>query len=90
MIYRQKASKPGSGPRHRLRKPEVFDKPEGILQPRQVAQGHCRGSPPHPARDSEKIFGLIPRFKSRDELLEEEFSKFVADAKPEEAADIRL
>ena len=36
----------------------------------------------------EKIFGLIPRFKSRDELLEEEFAKFVADAKPEEAAAI--
>ena len=34
----------------------------------------------------EKIFGLIPRFKSRDELLEEEFAKFVADAKPEDAA----
>lgn len=33
----------------------------------------------------EKIFGLIPRFKSKDELLEEEFSKFVADYKPEEA-----
>ncbi len=33
----------------------------------------------------EKIFGLIPRFKSKDELLEEEFSKFVADQKPEEA-----
>ena len=33
----------------------------------------------------EKIFGLIPRYKSRDELLEEEFSKFVADYKPEEA-----
>jgi type I restriction enzyme R subunit len=33
----------------------------------------------------EKIFGLIPRFKSKDELLEEEFSKFVADRKPEEA-----
>ncbi len=33
----------------------------------------------------EKIFGLIPRFKSRDELLEEEFSKFVADRKPGEA-----
>jgi len=27
----------------------------------------------------EKIFGLIPRFKSKDDLLEEEFSKFVAD-----------
>ncbi|MBA4137565.1 MAG: restriction endonuclease subunit R [Opitutus sp.] len=33
----------------------------------------------------EKIFGLIPRFKSKDELLEEEFSKFIADTKPEEA-----
>jgi type I restriction enzyme R subunit len=31
----------------------------------------------------EKVFGLIPRFKSRDELLEEEFSKFVADRVPD-------
>lgn len=36
----------------------------------------------------EKIFGLIPRFKSKDDLLEEEFSKFVADRKPEEAEAI--
>ena len=36
----------------------------------------------------EKIFGLIPRFKSKDEMLEEEFSKFVADRKPEEAEAI--
>jgi type I restriction enzyme R subunit len=36
----------------------------------------------------EKIFGLIPRFKSKDELLEEEFAKFVADYKPEEAGVI--
>jgi type I restriction enzyme, R subunit len=36
----------------------------------------------------EKIFGLIPRFKSKDELLEEEFAKFVADYKPEEAQAI--
>ena len=33
---------------------------------------------------SQKIFGLIPRFKSKDELLEEEFAKFIADQKPEE------
>ncbi|MBL9113922.1 MAG: DEAD/DEAH box helicase family protein [Verrucomicrobiaceae bacterium] len=33
----------------------------------------------------EKIFGLIPRFKSKDDLLEEEFSKFVSDCKPDEA-----
>lgn len=36
----------------------------------------------------EKIFGLIPEFKSKDELLEEEFAKFVADYKPEEAEAI--
>ncbi|MCK9989819.1 MAG: type I restriction enzyme, R subunit [Rugosibacter sp.] len=36
----------------------------------------------------EKVFGLIPRFKSRDELLEEEFAKFVADTKPEGTAAI--
>jgi type I restriction enzyme, R subunit len=40
----------------------------------------------------EKIFGLIPEFKSKDELLEEEFAKFVADVKPdaEESASIPL
>jgi type I restriction enzyme R subunit len=31
----------------------------------------------------EKVFGLIPEFKSKDQLLEEEFAKFVADRKPE-------
>lgn len=36
----------------------------------------------------EKVFGLIPGFKSKDELLEEEFAKFVADCKPEEAEAI--
>lgn len=32
----------------------------------------------------EKVFGLIPSFKSKDELLEEEFANFVADHKPAE------
>ena len=31
----------------------------------------------------EKVFDIIPRFKSRDELLEEEFAKFVADHQPD-------
>lgn len=30
----------------------------------------------------EKVFGLIPSFKSKDDLLEEEFAKFVADHPP--------
>ena len=33
----------------------------------------------------EKVFDLIPKFKSKDELLEEEFAKFVADSRPESA-----
>ncbi|NLV73444.1 MAG: DEAD/DEAH box helicase family protein [Chloroflexi bacterium] len=36
----------------------------------------------------EHIFGMIPRFKTRAELLDEEFSKFVADIKPTEAQAI--
>ena len=36
----------------------------------------------------EKIFDLIPNFKSKDELLEEEFNKFVADYKPNEVKAI--
>jgi hypothetical protein len=30
----------------------------------------------------QKIFGLIPGFKSKNDLLEEEFAKLVADFKP--------
>ena len=37
----------------------------------------------------EKIFDIIPRFKSKDELLEEEFAKFVADNQPEEEKEVK-
>ncbi len=63
---------------------EMFDKPEehySLEKLRKAAGVDRRLS----LREIlEKIFGLIPRFKSKDELLEEEFSKFVADYKPEE------
>jgi type I restriction enzyme R subunit len=36
----------------------------------------------------EYIFGLIPFIPSREQLLDEEFSKFIADCKPEEKDDI--
>ncbi|MEO7796522.1 MAG: restriction endonuclease subunit R, partial [Opitutaceae bacterium] len=36
----------------------------------------------------EYVFGLIPRLKSKDELLEEEFAKFVADHKPADAVAV--
>ena len=34
----------------------------------------------------EKVFGFISRFKSKDELLEDEFDKFLLDLSPEELA----
>lgn len=37
----------------------------------------------------EKIFGIIPKFKSKDELLEEEFGKFISLYPPDEDANIR-
>jgi type I restriction enzyme R subunit len=67
---------------------EVFDKPEeyyNLIKLRKAAAVDRRLT----LREIlEKIFGLIPSFKSKDELLEEEFAKFVADAKPEEAEAI--
>ena len=36
----------------------------------------------------ERIFDLIPYFKTKDELLEDEFQKFVLDCKPDDAKHI--
>jgi type I restriction enzyme R subunit len=36
----------------------------------------------------EKAFGHIPRFKSKDELIDDEFQKFLLDQKPEQADKI--
>jgi len=37
----------------------------------------------------EKVFGIIPKFKSKDELLEEEFDKFISIYPPEEDVNVR-
>ncbi|RDJ18358.1 restriction endonuclease subunit R [Rhizobium phaseoli] len=37
----------------------------------------------------EKAFGFIPKFKSKTELIDDEFQKFLIDQKPEEADRIR-
>ncbi|RKF14061.1 DEAD/DEAH box helicase [Roseovarius spongiae] len=37
----------------------------------------------------EKAFGFIPKFKSKSELIEDEFQKFLVDQQPEEADRIR-
>jgi hypothetical protein len=62
---------------------EVFDKPEEYYTLDKLRKAAAVDRRLTLREILEKIFGLIPRFKSKDELLEEEFSKFVADRKPE-------
>jgi len=67
---------------------EVFDKPEEFYTLDKLRSAAAVDRRLTLREILEKIFGLIPRFKSKDEMLEEEFAKFVADAKPEEATAI--
>ena len=67
---------------------EVFDKPEEFYTLEKLRKAAAVDRRLTLREILEKVFGLIPRFKSKDELLEEEFAKFVADYKPEEAAAI--
>ena len=67
---------------------EVFDKPEEYYNLDKLRKAAAVDRRVTLREILQKIFGLIPRFKSKDELLEEEFAKFVADYKPEEAGAI--
>jgi len=67
---------------------EVFDKPEEFYSLDKLRQAAAVDRRITLREILEKIFGLIPRFKSKDELLEEEFAKFVADHTPEAPAAI--
>jgi type I restriction enzyme R subunit len=67
---------------------EVFDKPEEYYTLDKLRKAAAADRRLTLREILDRIFGLIPRFKSKDELLEEEFAKFVADYKPEEAAAI--
>ena len=67
---------------------EVFDKPEEYYTLDKLRKAAAVDRRITLREILEKIFGLIPRFKSKDELLEEEFAKFVADHTPEKPAAI--
>jgi len=64
---------------------EVFDKPNDYFSLEKLRKATAVDRRLGLREILEKIFGLIPRFKSKDELLEEEFAKFVADYQPGEA-----
>lgn len=62
---------------------EVFDKPNEYYNLNKLRKAAAVDRRLGLREILEKVFGLIPRFKSKDELLEEEFAKFVADSKPQ-------
>ena len=61
---------------------EVFDKPEEYYTLDKLRKAAAVDRRLTLREILEKVFDIIPRFKSRDELLEEEFDKFVADYEP--------
>ena len=67
---------------------EVFDKPEEFYTLDKLRQAAAVDRRITLREILEKVFDLIPAFKSKDELLEEEFAKFVADHEPARAASI--
>ena len=64
---------------------EIFDKPEEYYSLKKLRQAAAVDRRLTLREILEKTFGLIPDFKSKDEILEEEFAKFVSDHKPNEA-----
>ncbi len=62
---------------------ELFDKPEEYYNLDKLRRAAAVDRRLSLREILEKVFGLIPSFKSKDELLEEEFAKFLADHVPE-------
>ncbi|MBS4055276.1 MAG: DEAD/DEAH box helicase family protein [Thermaerobacter sp.] len=67
---------------------EVFDKPDEYYSLDKLRRAASVDRRLTLREILEKVFGLIPKFKTKEELLEEEFNKFITDAKPEEAEAI--
>jgi type I restriction enzyme, R subunit len=67
---------------------EIFDKPEEYFNLEKLRKAAHIDRKVSIREVVEKIFGIIPKFKSKDEMLEEEFDKFVSIYPPEE--DVNL
>ena len=67
---------------------EVFDKPEEYYNLDKLRKAAAVDRRLTLREILERVFNLIPSFKSRDELLEEEFAKFVAQHEPPRASAV--
>lgn len=68
---------------------EIFDKPEEYFNLEKLRKAALIDRKVSIREVVEKIFGIIPKFKSKDELLEEEFDKFISIYPPEEDVNVR-
>lgn len=68
---------------------EIFDKPDEYFNLEKIRKAAKVDRKITIREVVEKIFGIIPKFKNKDELLEEEFGKFVSIYPPEEDVNVR-
>jgi type I restriction enzyme R subunit len=67
---------------------EIFEKPDEYFNLEKLRKAAKIDRKTSIREVVEKIFGIIPKFKSKDELLEEEFDKFISIYPPEEDVNI--
>ena len=67
---------------------ELFDKPDDYFNLDKLRRATGLDRRLTVREIIEKAFGHIPRFKSKDELIDDEFQKFLLDQKPEQAERI--
>ena len=68
---------------------EIFDKSEKYFNLEKLRKAAKIDRKTSIREVVEKIFGIIPKFKSKDELLEEEFDKFISIYPPDEDVNVR-
>ena len=68
---------------------EIFDKPEEYFNLDKLRKAAKIDRKISIREFVEKVFGIIPKFKSKDELLEEEFDKFISIYPPAEDVNLR-
>ncbi|MFN8344394.1 MAG: DEAD/DEAH box helicase family protein [Spirosomataceae bacterium] len=68
---------------------EIFDKSDKFLNLESLRKAAKIDRKTTIREVVEKIFGIIPKFKSKDELLDEEFDKFISMYPPNEDVNLR-
>lgn len=68
---------------------EIFDKPKEYFNLEKIRKAAKIDRKITIREVVEKIFGIIPKFKSKDEMLEEEFDKFISIYPPGEDVNLR-